>query len=372
MSFRNRKNGKRTTVLVVDDSAFFRVAVTRMIESDSDFEVVGTAKDGIAALEKIIELDPDLVTLDLNMPRLDGLDVLRRLPRGKAQRVIVLSSLTRQDAEITLTALDLGAFDCVAKSPDDKSASIESVREELLEKLRAAALAQDAALASRPRRSEPAAIRMSLQTPAVPQLFRVPSVVVIGTSTGGPKALQQIVPMLPADLPAGILIVQHMPKGFTGPFAQRLNGISAICVREAVDEDSIEPGLVLVAPAAWHSVICRAPARGFCVQLRKSPLDTLHTPSVDVTMLSAAEVCGADAMGVILTGMGADGAVGMKAIYDCGGNTIGQDEATCAVYGMPRACAEQGILRRQVPLAKIAEEIVAATLPVAQSSRESA
>ena len=359
---------KPKTVLVVDDSAFFRVAVTRMIESDPGFQVVGAAKDGIAALEKILELDPDLITLDLNMPRLDGLEVLRRLPRGKARRVVVLSGLTREGAEITLSALELGAFDCVAKSPDDKSAGIESVRDELLEKLRAAAESHSA--------TEPYGRRdsMTVRIPAqaVAGSSRAPALVIIGTSTGGPKALQEIIPRLPADLPSGVLIVQHMPKGFTGPFAQRLNSISPICVREAADEDAIQPGLVLIAPAAWHCIIARDSARGFIVRLTKSPIDTLHVPSVDVTMLSAAEICGADAMGVILTGMGTDGAEGMKAIYEIGGYTVGQDEATCAVYGMPRACAELGILRRQVPLKKIAEEIVAAALPVANMSRESA
>jgi two-component system chemotaxis response regulator CheB len=357
-------------VLVTDDSAFMRTALTRMIQSDPALEVIGTAQNGKDALEKIARLDPDVITLDIEMPLLNGLGVLRRLRDENPKPVIMVSSLTREGAEATLEAFELGAFDCIAKTRSFATLDILQIREDLISKIKAAA---------QTRRPQPKPAHGAVR-PVAPHKAKfsnrvlrhegsAPTVVALGTSTGGPKALQEILPLLPADLPAGIVIVQHMPEGFTGPFAQRLDARSQLQVREAVDGDPVAPGVALIAPATWHLTFVRASASQFNVHLAKEPANTLHRPSVDVMMLSAAEVCGSHVMGVIMTGMGADGALGMKAIHERGGFTLGQDESTCAVYGMPRACAETGVLDRVVPLLQLPEEIVHATSGAQLESR---
>jgi two-component system chemotaxis response regulator CheB len=353
-------------VVVADDSAFMRTAITRMIQSDPQMRVVATAQDGIDALEKIAEWDPDVITLDLEMPRLDGLGVLRRLMPENPKPVIMISSLTQDGAEATLSAFDLGAFDCIPKGSSFATLDILRIREDLILKIRAAA-----AFKHMLHRLAPGA----KHAVTVPPILRshshvgpVPSVIAIGTSTGGPRALQEIIPKLPADLSAGVVIVQHMPQGFTGPFARRLDDLSEVTVREAADNEPVQPGTVLVAPATWHMTLTQASAGKYAVRLSKMPENTLHRPSVDVMMLSAAEVCGSHVMGVILTGMGSDGAQGMKAISEKGGRTVGQDESTCAVYGMPRACDELGVLDRVMPLSEIPAEIIHAVSPAAKSS----
>ncbi len=347
-------------VMIVDDSAFMRTALTRMIQSDPKLQVVGSANDGQQALELIPKLNPDVITMDIEMPRMDGLQALRRVMADAPRPVIMISSLSQEGARATLDALDAGAFDYIPKQLSYVSLDIVKIREELVSKVHAAA---ESGIRYRPRRM---ALPNALSGPPVPVIatmsaLPVPSVVCLGTSTGGPKALQQILPLLPANLTAGVLIVQHMPPGFTRPFAERLNGICRVKVKEAEEEDWIEPGVVLVAPAGWHMTPFRKTHSRYAVHLAKLPAGTLHMPSVDVMMLGAAEVFHALAMGVILTGMGNDGEAGMRAIHAAGGLTIGQDEATCTVYGMPRACALAGVLHRAVPLLQIPAEIVSAT-----------
>ena len=351
-----KDSGRTIRVLVADDSAFMRTALTRMIQSDSRLRVVATAGDGKDALAKIEEFDPDVVTLDIEMPQLDGLAVLRRLMPASPKPVIMVSSLTQEGAEATLAAFDLGAFDFIPKSSSYASLDILHIQNDLVAKIKAAASSAPALR----RRSAP--ILPSHLRHAAYRNAPTPAVIAIGTSTGGPKALQEILPKLPADLPAGIVIVQHMPKGFTGPFAKRLDGLSDLDVHEAQDNEPVKPGVALLAPATWHMTLFHRNAAQYSVRLAKTPA-TLHIPSVDVMMLSAAEACGSRVMGVILTGMGSDGAEGMKAISEKGGLTLGQDEQSCAVYGMPRACAHLGILTRVAPLSHIAGEIVAATGP---------
>jgi two-component system, chemotaxis family, protein-glutamate methylesterase/glutaminase len=353
---RETDSGRNIRVLVADDSAFMRTAITRMIQSDSRLRVVATAQNGKEALAKIDEFDPDVVTLDIEMPQLDGLGVLRRLMAENPRPVIMVSSLTQEGAEATLAAFDLGAFDVLAKSSSYASLDILHLQNELIAKIKAGAAAA--------RTFQP---RIAVAPPPPARLVHPlsgppPVVIAIGTSTGGPKALQGILPKLPANFPAGIVIVQHMPKGFTGPFAKRLDALSEIEVREAEDNDPVRPGVALIAPAGWHMTLFHRSATQYAVRLAKTPA-TLHIPSVDVLMLSAAEVCGSRVMGVILTGMGNDGAQGMKAISEKKGHTLGQDEDSCTVYGMPRACAELGILARVAPLSHIADEIIAAAAP---------
>jgi two-component system chemotaxis response regulator CheB len=344
-------------VLVADDSAFMRTALTRMIESDPALRVSGTAQNGIETLEKITALQPDVVTLDVEMPKLNGLETLKRIMQEAPRPVIMVSSLTQEGAETTLDALANGAFDYVPKQLSYVSLDIIKIRDDLVEKIKAAAESgrrRPMGRITRPPRQElPASPSVGLHVP--------PSVVALGTSTGGPKALQQILPMLPADLPVGVLVVQHMPRGFTGPFARRLDGLSKVSVREAVHDEPVAPGVVYIAPAGQQMTVQRRAPSKVSIRLSHTPDNTPHIPSVDVTMLSVAEVFGALSMGIIMTGMGADGLQGMQAIARQGGITVGQDEATCAVYGMPRSCAEAGVLQRVVSLPQIPEQILLAT-----------
>jgi two-component system chemotaxis response regulator CheB len=345
-------------VLIVDDSAFMRTALSRMIASEPGLEVAGTASTGTDALAKIPALTPDVTTLDVEMPGLGGLETLRRIMVEFPHPVIMVSAVTEKDAETTFKALAAGAFDYIPKHLSSTSLDILHIQPDLVAKIRAAAVSWRrfhafTEISRKPPRS--AAIEY-------PDLERdAPAVVVLGISTGGPKALQEILPLLPRDLPVPVLVVQHMPPGFTGPFAQRLNSLCSVTVREAAHRDRLEPGVVYIAPAGKHMIVERASDSRVSIRLDSEPDDTLHIPSVDVTMKAAAEVFGNLTMGVIMTGMGSDGTSGMQAIYREGGITIGQDEATCAVYGMPRACAELGILQRMVPLLHIPTQITQAT-----------
>jgi two-component system chemotaxis response regulator CheB len=358
--------GPAIRVLVADDSAFMRTALTRMIQSDPQMQVVGAARDGLETLRLIAELDPDVVTLDIEMPRMNGLETLKRIMAEMPRPVIMVSSLTQDGVCATLDAFELGAFDCIPKQLSYASLDIVKIRQRLVDQIRhaaerrhfvahplAASAAPGAAVSSSARRHAQIAIK----------------VVAIGVSTGGPKALQQILPMLPAELPAGLVIVQHMPVGFTGPFAERLHGMSRITVREASEAAAVEPGVALIGPAGWQTTVVPQSGGRWAVHLSRTPADTSHVPSVDVMMGSVAQACGPRAMGVIMTGMGNDGARGMAAIYDRGGFTVGQDEQSCAVYGMPRACAEANILEAVVPLQRIPTEIMWATRYTSQASR---
>lgn len=345
------QGGHSIRVLVADDSAFMRTALTRMIESDPGMRVVGTAQTGVEAMEKVTSLEPDVVTLDVEMPRMNGLETLKRIMQDAPRPVIMVSSLTQEGADTTLEALDCGAFDYLSKSSSYASLDIVKIREELVAKIRAAAESR------RPRRM----MSRVMEARAIASSFQLtPTIVAIGTSTGGPKALQEILPMFPEDLPVPVLVVQHMPVGFTGPFAKRLDNLCRVTVREATAEEALEPGKVYIAPAGWQMTVGRKSLSKVEIRLAKRPSDTPHMPSVDVMMHSVAEVYRGLALGVIMTGMGADGALGMDAIRSAGGLTFGQDEASCTVYGMPRACAEMGILRRVMPLEQIPAQVLQA------------
>lgn len=352
----NSGNAHLIRVLVADDSAFMRTAITRMIESDSALRVSGTAQTGHEALEKIAALKPDVVTLDVEMPGLNGIETLKRIMKDRPLPVIMVSSLTQEGAETTLEALSLGAFDYVPKQQSFVSLDIVKIRDDLIGKIKAAA---ESGQRWRARAPGPAASAPALHLPTTEHVPA--SVVALGTSTGGPKALQEILPMLPNDLGVGVLIVQHMPKGFTGPFARRLDGLCKVTVREAVHEETVDPGVVYIAPAGKHMTVQRRTPSKVAIQLSALPDNLLHIPSVDVMMLSVAKVYQANCLGVIMTGMGADGLQGMQAIARQGGTTLGQDEASCTVYGMPRSCAESGVLQRVVPLQQIPEQILMAT-----------
>lgn len=336
-------------VLVVDDSAFVRKALTRMLGGASDIEVVGTAVDGQDGLEKALSLRPTVITLDVKMPRVDGLEALRRIMSECPTPVLLLSSLTSEGADVTLRGLELGALDFVDKSSVQGHMNLLGLADELRAKVRALAGAQQRAPPARPapRAAETEAERGKAQA------------VVIGTSTGGPAALQAIIPRLPASLTTPILVVQHMPVGFTRSLAERLDQKSALVVREARDGEPPQSGRVLIAPAGRHLKLRRVHGEPR-LWLDHEPETALHRPSVDVLMQTAARVYGRGVLGIILTGMGSDGVEGMRAIRAAGGLTLAQSEDSCVIFGMPKAALEAGVVHRAVPLERIPDEILAA------------
>lgn len=342
-------------VLVVDDSAFVRRALTRMLDSSPDISVVGVAVDGKDGIDKVKELQPDVVTLDIKMPRLGGLEALKTIMDETPVPVLLLSSLTTEGADVTLRGLELGAMDFVDKSSVQGNMNLLNLAEDLKAKIRA--------LASVPRG------RLRSMGKPVQQVQRLPlshapeasptEVVAIGTSTGGPSALQAIIPRLPDGFGSAILVVQHMPVGFTKSLADRLDSRSVLPVREAQNDEPVLPGHVLIAPAGRHMTIKRK-AGLLRVVLEEEPRATLHRPSIDVMMASVAKVCGKRSLGVILTGMGADGVEGLRAIREAGGRTYAESAETCVIYGMPKAAAEAGVVDKAIPLTRMADEIVAA------------
>ncbi|HME36565.1 MAG TPA: chemotaxis response regulator protein-glutamate methylesterase [Candidatus Sulfotelmatobacter sp.] len=344
-------------VLVVDDSAFMRAALSRMIASESGLEVAATACSGSDALDKIPSVDPDVVTLDIEMPGLDGVQTLRRIMKQFPRPVIMVSGAAERSAENTFDALAAGAFDYVPKDLSPTSLDILHIRSDLVAKIRAAAQSRKAPAFGVLAKKPPQPLWSASPAGAVSSRA---AIVALGISTGGPKALQDMLPLFPRDLSVPILIVQHMPLGFTAPFAKRLNSLCSVAVREATHGENLCPGVVYLAPAGRHMRVERQSARAI-LSLDTQPEDCQHIPSVDVLMNSVAAVFHNLALGVIMTGMGSDGAEGMQSIFREGGLTIGQDEATCTVYGMPRVCAELGILNRVVPLSQIPAQIIEAT-----------
>lgn len=342
-------------MLIVDDSAFMRTALSRMVISDPALWVVATAGSGAEALQKIEAFDPDVITLDVRIPGLEGLETLRRIMAEFPRPVIMVSAATLKDAGTTFSALAAGAFDYVPKQLSPTSLDLFDIRDDLIAKIKVAAESRRSRdhfiLALKPPRAVDLRIRETLRAPL--------AIIALGISTGGPKALEEILPALPADLTVPILVVQHMPAGFTAPFAVRLNNLCAVSVCEASHGEVVQPGVVCIAPAGSHMTVER-PHSHVVICLSDKPRH-MHIPSADVMMQSVASEFHTRAMGLIMTGMGSDGAQGMNAIHREGGFTMGQDEPSCAVYGMPRVCAEMGILDRVVPLSQIPHEILQAT-----------
>jgi two-component system chemotaxis response regulator CheB len=340
-------------VLVVDDSALMRKLIPQIIERDPSIHVVGTAMDGTFALKKIEELKPQVVTLDLEMPRMDGMETLRYITRKHRLPVIVVSAHSTQGAASTFKALALGAFDFVAKPKDAASAHMEEIATELIGKIKVAAQTG----------VPPSALSLALEPRKVtkadtPRTARPNKIVAIGVSTGGPNAIQYVLSQLPADFSAAILIVQHMPEGFTEMFAQRLHEACAIDVKEAQSGDLLVAGRALVSPGNRHMKVRRMPL-GDMVVLTDEPRVNGHRPSADVLFQSVAKEFGAGAIGVIMTGMGEDGAEGIGEIKRSGGLTIAQSEDSCVVFGMPKAAIERGYALRVVPLDALANTLQA-------------
>jgi two-component system chemotaxis response regulator CheB len=337
-------------VLVVDDSALMRKLIPQILQTDSSIEVVGTAIDGNFGLKKIDELKPQVVTLDLEMPGMGGIEMLKAIMRRHHLPVIVVSSHSTQGASVTLQALSLGAFDFVAK-PTDVSARMPQIAEELIGKIKAAA--QSRGVKVRPVGELPRGQKARLDSKRAPT-----KVIAIGVSTGGPQSLQYLFSQLPADFPGAILVVQHMPEGFTEMFARRLDEICAVGVKEAQSGDVLLAGRVLICPGSRHIKVKRLPL-GDVVVLSDEARVNGHRPSADVLFKSLADEFGPKGIAVLMTGMGDDGAQGMGAVKAAGGLTIAQNEESCVVYGMPKAAIDRGYAIRVVGL-----DVLANTLQV--------
>lgn len=349
-------------VLIVDDSALVRKLLTEMLGRDRDIQVVGTAADPYAAREKIKQLNPDVITLDVEMPRMDGITFLENLMRLRPMPVVMVSSLTQKGADVTLRALELGAIDFVAKPKVDIAGSLAGYADELIEKVKIAAVARVnprvvpsrvATVQVDPRRSADAV----LPAAAGPRVLRTTDrIVAIGASTGGTEAIREILAALPADAPA-VVISQHIPAAFSRPFAERMNQCSAMSVCEAQDGQYILPGHAYIASGDRHLLIERDGARYRC-RLSDGPHVNRHRPSVDVMFRSVAQNVGPNATGVILTGMGDDGARGLKEMMDAGAHTIVQDEASSVVWGMPGAAVRIGAAHQVLPLQRLPDELL--------------
>jgi two-component system chemotaxis response regulator CheB len=351
----------RTKVLIVDDSALIRQMLTEMINQDPQLEVVGVAQDPYIAREKIKKLKPDVLTLDVEMPRMDGITFLKNVMRLRPMPVVMVSTLTEQGADVTLEALEIGAVDFVTKPKIDIAGKLQDYAEELITKIKVAATARVRTRADQllsrgpdPKLSADAVLEKSAGKAAV--LKTTDKIIAIGASTGGTEAIREVLEHMPADSP-GIVIAQHIPPRFSTSFAQRMNAISAMTVYEAQDGMQILPGHAYIAPGNWHLIVERSGARYYC-RLNDGPPVNRHRPSVDVLFRSVAQCVGQNAIGVILTGMGDDGARGLLEMKLAGAPTLAQDEASSVVWGMPGEAVKLGAAEGQLPLGKIAGKLI--------------
>jgi two-component system, chemotaxis family, protein-glutamate methylesterase/glutaminase len=348
--------GTKTRVLVVDDSALVRSLLSEIINRQSDMECVGAASDPLVAREMIRDINPDVLTLDVEMPRMDGIDFLGKLMRLRPMPVVMVSTLTERGADVTLRALELGAVDFVAKPKIGLADGIRALEVDITDKIRIAA-------GARVRRAPPVAlaaagVAAAIGTAAPRSLGRLSTekIIFIGASTGGTEATRELLMQLPADSPA-VMITQHMPPGFTSSYAKRLDGLCRIGVKEAVDGERVLPGHAYVAPGGLHLSVERSGAN-YIARVRDGEPVNRHKPSVEVLFKSAARVVGPNAFGVMLTGMGADGALAMKEMRDAGSYNLVQDEASCVVYGMPREAVAAGAAHEVLPLLQIAPHLI--------------
>ncbi len=341
----------KTRVVVVDDSALVRSLLAEIINRQGDMQCVGAAADPLVAREMIRDLNPDVITLDVEMPRMDGIDFLAKLMRLRPMPVVMVSTLTERGAEVTLKALELGAIDFVAKPKIGVADGLKLLAEDITDKVRIAAKArvnrpQGAAAAGAPKAARPAALgRLSTE-----------KLIFIGASTGGTEATREVLVNLPADAPA-VMITQHMPPGFTTSYAARLDGLCRIRVKEAEDGERVLPGHAYIAPGGLHLSVERSGAN-YVARVRDGDPVNRHKPSVEVLFLSAARVVGPNALGVMLTGMGADGARAMRQLRDAGSWNLAQDEASCVVFGMPKEAIAAGAVHEVLPVTAIAQRLI--------------
>lgn len=337
---------KKTKVLVIDDSALMRQLLTDILNADSSIEVVGTASDPYLAWDKIKQVSPDVLTLDVEMPRMDGLTFLERVMTHRPMPVVMCSSLTEKSCDTTFRALELGAVDFVTKPKLDMTSGTIALADELLVKVKAASRSKVI-----PRKNQPQVKRQSEG-----RFRQTHKIIAIGASTGGCEALGTVLSGLPADAP-GVVAVIHMPEGFTKSYSARLDRMCAVRVSEAKDGDRIVPGHVLIAPGNFHTHVVRSGAIS-TVQVRSGDPVNRHRPSVDILFDSCARELGVNAVGAILTGMGDDGAKGLLAMRRAGAHTVAQDEATCVVFGMPREAIAKGAAELVMPIDKISHQLL--------------
>jgi len=352
---------KKITVLVLDDSALIRHVLTDIINRHPDMEVIGTAPDPLIAREMIRNLNPDVLTLDVEMPKMDGLDFLERLMRLRPMPVLMVSTLTQEGSDTTLRALELGAVDFVAKPRTNVGEGLEEYAEEIADKIRAVARAQIRNIAfKRPLGEKVIEEKYSADVilPAIPRAvnFTTEPIIFLGASTGGTEAIRVVLQEIPPSLP-GILITQHMPQGYTRSFAQRLDKLCRITVKEAEQGERVLPGHAYIAPGGPAHMLAKRAGNSYFIELSEGPPVNRHRPSVDVLFRSAANQAGKNAVGIILTGMGNDGAQGMKEMHEVGAFTIAQNEETCVVYGMPREAVSKGGVDDILPLGSIAKRV---------------
>ncbi len=343
----------KTKVLVIDDSALIRSLLTEMINEQSDMEVVGAAPDPIVARDLIKQLNPDVLTLDVEMPKMDGLDFLERLMRLRPMPVLMVSTLTERGSEITMRALELGATDFVTKPKTAISSGMREYTELITDKIRTASRANVATLQRTVKPKAQGVAQAALKNP----LISSEKLLIIGASTGGTEAIKSFLLQMPSDCP-GILITQHMPAGFTKSFADRLDSLCKISVKEAVDGERVLPGHAYIAPGDHHLLLGRSGAN-YVTQLSDAAPVSRHKPSVDVLFDSAATNAGKNAIGVIMTGMGKDGAAGMAKMKQAGAYTLAQDEATCVVFGMPKEAIAHGGVEVILPLTELPQAVFA-------------
>lgn len=344
-------------VLIVDDSAFMRNALASMLSSDPEIQVIGKARDGVEGIELVEKLRPDIVTMDVEMPRMDGIAALKYIMEKNPVPVIMVSSITTEGAKVTLDALDLGAVDFIPKNLSDLSINIVKIKEILIDKIKH--IGRKGIVK---RRIRPATASKTIEIPkSMPVRItgeRRINLVSIGTSTGGPKALQEIIPKLPKDFPTPIVIAQHMPPNFTGPFAERLNQLSQITVKEAEEGEPLKNGVAYIAPGRGHMRVKRPRGIETVIAISENKEEFIYRPSVDALMSSVAEFFPGRALGVILTGMGNDGLKGLIELKKTGGRIFAQNEETCVVYGMPKAVVDAGIADKVLSIEEMAGEII--------------
>ena len=353
-------------VVVVDDSAFMRKALSTMLAKDPEIEVVATARDGEEGLEMVRRHEPDVVTMDIEMPRMDGLTALRHIMMEMPRPVLMVSSLTTEGAEATLKAMELGAVDFIPKQLSKVSLDIVKIEDDLRAKVKMIARRRmshlfRSPLAARARPSAATGTQAGTERPVRaagrPGGTQTRDLVAIGVSTGGPPAVQKVLSVLPQDFPAGILIAQHMPAAFTGPFAKRLDGVCRITVKEAEDGERLQHGVAYVAPGGKHLRIDQKISR-IDVRVVEEPREALYKPSASVLFDSVAAGVGRRGLGVVLTGMGSDGLEGMRLLKAKGGRALAQSDSTCVVYGMPKAIVDAGLADEIVDIDEMGEAIL--------------
>ena len=348
---------QKMKVLIVDDSALVRQALSDIISSDPELEVVGTAQDPFAAADIMREITPDVITLDVEMPRMDGVTFLQKIMSQHPIPVVMCSTLTVEGSETALKALEYGAVDIIVKPKLGTKQFIEESRVRICDAVKAAAVSRLKKIHIMREVSPKLSADVIIDKPNSKAMIQTTEkVVVVGASTGGTEALKVFLEMLPEYSP-GIVVVQHMPEHFTAAFARRLDSICRVTVKEAEDNDSVVRGRVLIAPGNRHTLLKRSGAR-YYVEIKDGPLVSRHRPSVDVLFRSAARYAGKNAVGVIMTGMGDDGASGMREMYDAGATNLAQDEATCVVFGMPNEAIKRGGVHKIMPLQSLASEVL--------------